>query len=69
MKRDEYLSKSVEALSDRLLPFSITCNNSLITSTIDKMKTKFLEQRLLLEKIKKTNQFSADNKGKILTEQ
>ncbi len=42
MKRDEYLAKSVEAIADRLLPFSITCNNMLVEKTVSQMKQKFL---------------------------
>lgn len=42
MKRDEYLAKSVETIADRLLPFSITCNNMMVEKTIKQMKSKFL---------------------------
>lgn len=53
MKRDEYLAKSVDAIADKLLPFSITCNNMLVEKTLTQMKAKFLQQRLLIEKINK----------------
>ena len=46
--RDEYLSKGVEGVSDKLLPFSVTCSNSYIKDTLEKMRQKYGEQRRVI---------------------
>lgn len=46
--RDQYLSKGVEGALDRILPFSITCSNTEIKSTVEKMRKKYAEQRRFL---------------------
>jgi hypothetical protein len=48
--RDEYLSKGVEGIHDKILPFSVTCSSSQIKRTVEAMKKKFYEQRRHLEK-------------------
>ena len=46
--RDQYLSKGIQGATDKILPFSITCSNSDIKSTVEKMRRKYKEQRRLL---------------------
>ena len=48
--KDEVYSRNVESKKDLFLPFAITCNNSMIKTLIEDMKSNYYQWKAWLRK-------------------